>query len=65
MLDETLFSRFAEWNAAVHCIAAVDVLMSFAVYAQKQDGVVCIPKVTPVSPDPQVGKQDHKNLCLG
>lgn len=38
--------RFEVWNGAVQSLAVIDVLMSLAEYARKEEGEICIPVIT-------------------
>ncbi|XP_013166336.1 PREDICTED: probable DNA mismatch repair protein Msh6 [Papilio xuthus] len=43
---EKFSSHYTQWEAAVNCLATLDVLMSLAEYARQQTGNICLPDVT-------------------
>ncbi|KPJ16004.1 putative DNA mismatch repair protein Msh6 [Papilio machaon] len=43
---EKFSSHYTQWEAAVNCLASLDVLMSLAEFARQQTGNICLPDVT-------------------
>ncbi|XP_068619539.1 probable DNA mismatch repair protein Msh6 isoform X2 [Battus philenor] len=43
---EKFSSHYNEWEAAVQCLATLDILLAFAEFAQQQSGDICLPEIT-------------------
>ncbi|XP_034233656.1 DNA mismatch repair protein Msh6-like [Thrips palmi] len=59
-------SRFEIWNTAVKNLAVLDVLLSLAEYARKEEGEICVPVIAEPSKTekPFVCLKDGRHPCL-
>ena len=62
-LSRRIFEKFStnynQWETAVKCIAVLDILLSFAEFARKQSGEVCLPEITMPN-----GEEVHIICCV-
>lgn len=59
-------SKFEVWDGAVQSLAVLDVLMSLAEYARKEEGEICIPVITEPSKcdKPFIRLKEGRHPCL-
>ncbi|XP_063381662.1 probable DNA mismatch repair protein Msh6 [Cydia fagiglandana] len=68
-LSRRMFEKFssnhAYWDAAVQCVAVLDILLALAEFARQQSGDVCLPSVT-FDPEqkPYINIVDGRHPCI-
>lgn len=49
-INRKIFAKFSaaysQWEAAVHCVATLDILLAMAEFANQQSGDICLPDIT-------------------
>ncbi|XP_004931420.2 probable DNA mismatch repair protein Msh6 isoform X1 [Bombyx mori] len=62
---EKFSSHYAQWEAAVHCLASLDVLLAFAEFARQQHGDICLPDVTfDTGTKPYINIVEGRHPCI-
>ncbi|XP_013186180.1 probable DNA mismatch repair protein Msh6 [Amyelois transitella] len=68
-LSRRIFEKFSasydKWEAAVQCIATLDVLLSLSEFARQQSGEMCIPDVTfDKNSEPYINIVEGRHPCI-
>ncbi|XP_049885567.1 probable DNA mismatch repair protein Msh6 isoform X2 [Pectinophora gossypiella] len=61
---ENFSSHYAQWEAAVQCIATLDILLAFAEFARQQSTDVCLPIVTMGDSKPYINITEGRHPCI-